>query len=260
MILKQERGKIIIKINENQREEPFIKQKIGEFIDKGIKEIIQNNQVILDLGDIGLNEDEFKRLIRIFEGFSIPINLVRSTNPIVKMISFHLGIPVDAPSIINTNNKLVPRGMPIGQDEKENKDTKVGFQNEVQRNYQSNKSFLEKDHDVLVHRKNLRSGSILESDKTVVLIGNVNPGAEIRSGRNIIILGKLMGTAHAGYPNNTNSLIFCLKLKNPLIKIADMVAEFNEQEIKKQIKLKEISNILFYADNNSIKMELIKDQ
>jgi septum site-determining protein MinC len=250
MILKQEKEKIIIKINENQKEENIIKQKLEELIKKGLKDIIPNNKVILDLGDIGLNEYEFKKLIELMNSYSIPISSVRSTNPIVKMISLHFGIPVDAPSIINTNNKLIPRGIPI--EDKNNPNI-----NKATKNEEDNTNIT--NQDILIYKKNLRSGSILESEKTIILIGNVNPGAEVRSSNNIIILGKLMGTAHAGYPNNNKSIIFCLKLKNPLIKIANMVGEFNEQEIKKQIKSNEISNIIFYPDGNSIKMEIIKD-
>ncbi|MCS6954740.1 MAG: septum site-determining protein MinC [Candidatus Calescibacterium sp.] len=245
MILKQEKGKIIIKIEKIEEQE--IKSKLQELIIKGLKEIANKNQVILDLGDMGLNESEFKTLINTFHSLSIPIDLIRNTNPITKMISINYGIPIDAPSVINTHNKLNPRTIPTN-----NKKIETSFLNEP------SKSTL--NQDILIHRKNIRSGSLLESGKTILLIGNVNPGAEIRSSQNIIVLGKLMGTAHAGYPNNNNSIIFTLKLKNPLIKIANMVAEFDENEIKKQIKSQEISNILFYHDNNLIRMEIIKEQ
>ncbi|MCX7759208.1 MAG: septum site-determining protein MinC [bacterium] len=252
MILKQEKGKIIIKIEKIEEQE--IKSKLQELIIKGLKEIANKNQVILDLGDMGLNESEFKTLINTFDSLSIPIDLIRNTNPITKMISINYGIPIDAPSVINTHNKLNPRTIPTN-----NKNNTSNNNKKIETSFlEPSKSTL--NQDILIHRKNIRSGSLLESGKTILLIGNVNPGAEIRSSQNIIVLGKLMGTAHAGYPNNNNSIIFTLKLKNPLIKIANMVAEFDENEIKKQIKSKEISNILFYHDNNLIRMEIIKEQ
>lgn len=257
MILKQEKGKLIIKIDKLEQNE--IIKKLEEFTVKGLKEIAEKNQVILDLGDLGLNEDDFKNLIKIFYNFSIPIDSIRNTNPITKMISINYGIPVDAPSIINTQNKLNPRANPL-QDEtpkivnKTNKNQSSSTQKDVFINLN------QEINGILVYRKNVRSGSVLESEKSILLIGNVNPGAEIKSLNSIIILGKLMGTAHAGYPNNPNAIIFTLKLKNPLIKIADMVAELDEESIKKQVKSKEISNILFYLDNNSIRMEIIKEQ
>lgn len=245
MKLKQEKNKTIIKIeNINENE---IKTKLKEFIDKGLKEIIENNQVILDLGDLGLNEKEFKNLLEIFYSMSIPIDLIRNTNPITKMIAVSYGIPIDAPSVINTSNKLEPRPIPIENTNSIN----------ITKNLSSEKK---ENQDIYIYKKNVRSGSLVENDKTIILVGNVNPGGEVRSSKNIIILGKLMGTAHAGYPDNTNAVIFALKLKNPLIKIANMVAEFNEEEIKKQLNNKEISNILFYVDDNSIRIEIIKEQ
>lgn len=256
MILKQEKGKLIIKIDKLEQNE--IIKKLEEFTVKGLKEIAEKNQVILDLGDLGLNEDDFKNLIKIFYNFSIPIDSIRNTNPITKMISINYGIPVDAPSIINTQNKLNPRANPIKDEipkinnDKTNKSQNLSAPLLPNLNQETN--------GILIYRKNVRSGSVLESEKTILLIGNVNPGAEIKSSNSIIILGKLMGTAHAGYPNNPNAIIFTLKLKNPLIKIADMVAEFDEESIKKQVKSREISNILFYSDNNSIRMEIIKEQ
>lgn len=249
MILKQEKGKIIIKIDKIEENE--IRNKLQEYINKGLKEIVENNQVILDLGDLGLNESEFKSILKIFDSFSLPIDIIRNTNPITKMISINYGIPVDAPSVINTQNKLIPQTT-VNND----KNSSIGSDNKLGNRIVENTL----NQDILIYRRNIRSGSLLESEKTILVVGNVNPGAEVRSARNIIVLGKLMGTAHAGYPNNNSSIIFTLKLKNPLIKIANMVAEFDENEIKKQLQLKEISNILFYQDNNSIRMEIIKEQ
>lgn len=256
MILKQEKNKIIIKIQNYDENE--IKLKLKEFVDKGLRETIANNKLTLDLGDLGLNEYEFKKILEIFDSMFVNIDTIKSTNPITKMISVSYGLPVEASSIINTQNKLEPRAIPIGNLPITQPD------NNLTKNLPNNTTLnpeINSKQDTYIYKKNIRSGSVLESDKTIILIGNVNPGAEIRSSKNIIVLGKLMGTAHAGYPNNPNALIFCLKPKNPLIKIANIVAEFNEDEIKKQIKNKEISNILFYIDDdNSIKMEIIKEE
>ncbi|MEN3014965.1 MAG: septum site-determining protein MinC [bacterium] len=258
--LKHEKGKIIIKI-EQLEEISRLKQKLQEYVDKGLKDIVENNLVILDLGDIGLNETDFKNLIQMFNSYDIPIDMIRNTNPITKMLALSYSIPIDAPSIINTQNKLTPRTQippnpTCTQPQNKPQTTYPTFTNLTEKNNNQDS----KDNDIVIFRKNVRGGSVLESQKSILLIGNVNPGAEIRSSKNIIILGKLMGTAHAGYPNNPSCFIFTLKLKNPLIKIANMIAEFDESEIKKRIKTTEISNILFYPENNSIRMEIIKDQ
>ena len=50
---------------------------------------------------------------------------------------------------------------------------------------------------ILVHRT-LRSGQALHHAGHVTLIGDVNPGAEIIAGGDIVVWGKLRGIAHAG--------------------------------------------------------------
>ena len=48
------------------------------------------------------------------------------------------------------------------------------------------------------HRGSLRSGQKVESEGSIVIIGDVNSGAEVIASDNIIILGALRGLAHAG--------------------------------------------------------------
>ncbi|MGC8733624.1 MAG: septum site-determining protein MinC [bacterium] len=258
--LKQEKGKIIFKLSEINLE--LINSKLIELFNKGLKEILNDNNVILDLGDLGINESEFKNIILYFHNLGINIDTIRSSNPITKMISVTYGINIDAPSVINTNNKLTPK-------------TKIDSIHDINKNFNNNKKInnFEKifneinqandknlnivDSDVLIINKNLRSGNYIEDKRSIVVIGNINPGAEIRSNNNIIVLGKLMGIAHGGYPNNYNAFIFALNFNSSTIRIADLVGEYNEELLKN--KKKDLKNVLFKISNSSIVMELIKD-
>lgn len=256
--LKQEKGKIIFKVAEINSE--LINSKLIELFNKGLKELLSNNMVILDLGDLGLNEIEFKNLLINFYNLGINIDTIRSTNPITKMISVSYGINVDAPSVINTNNKLTPK---TKLDNVNNHTNKVNFNN-FEKNfnefYQLNDNNLKNnlnDSDILIINKNLRSGNYIEDKRSIIIIGNVNPGAEIRSSNNIIVLGKLMGIAHSGYPKNYNAFIFALNFNSSTIRIADLVGEYNEELFKN--KKKDFKNVLFRINNSSIVMEIIKD-
>ena len=55
------------------------------------------------------------------------------------------------------------------------------------------------------YKGHLRSGQVLEFETSVIVIGDVNPGASIISKGNIIILGSLRGTAYAGASGKKNS-------------------------------------------------------
>lgn len=61
-------------------------------------------------------------------------------------------------------------------------------------------------------RGTLRSGQILESDTSIVVIGDVNPGASVSAGGNIIILGSLKGTVSAGMNGDEKAFIVALDM------------------------------------------------
>ena len=48
------------------------------------------------------------------------------------------------------------------------------------------------------HKGSLRSGQRIEFEGSLVIIGDVNAGAEVIAGENIVVLGTLRGLAHAG--------------------------------------------------------------
>ncbi len=47
---------------------------------------------------------------------------------------------------------------------------------------------------------NLRSGQVLEFDTSVVILGDINAGAQVVSTGNVVILGALNGNVYAGLP------------------------------------------------------------
>ncbi len=90
---------------------------------------------------------------------------------------------------------------------------------EVKRN---NKE-TEKLPTLYIHRT-LRSGQSLSSEGNVVVIGDVNPGAEIVAKGDITVWGVLGGIAHAGSDGNTYSRIRALKLNAIQLRIGDIFA------------------------------------
>lgn len=70
----------------------------------------------------------------------------------------------------------------------------------------------------------LRSGQRVESAGTVVVLGDVNPGAEVVAGGDVIVVGKLRGLAHAGAEGNAGAAIWALELAAKQLRIAGHVA------------------------------------
>lgn len=69
----------------------------------------------------------------------------------------------------------------------------------------------------------IRSGAILDHVGHLIIFGDVNPGAEVRATGNIVVLGCLRGTAHAGIGRDTG-FILALQLEPQQLRIGRKVA------------------------------------
>lgn len=76
----------------------------------------------------------------------------------------------------------------------------------------------------VIIRHTCRSGMRVEAPVDCIILGDVNPGAEIISGRDIVVFGVLRGIAHAGAMGNRGAKIWALSIEPNQIRIADLVA------------------------------------
>ena len=82
------------------------------------------------------------------------------------------------------------------------------------------------------HRGSLRSGNKIEYEGSLVIIGDVNAGAEVIAGDNVVILGILRGVAHAGAKGNKKAIIAASEIEAPQIRIANIVKEIEDEDIQ----------------------------
>lgn len=80
------------------------------------------------------------------------------------------------------------------------------------------------------HKGAIRSGQRVEFEGSLVVIGDVNPGAEIIAGENIVILGELRGLAHAGAKGNRDAIVEAVQISATQLRIADIVKEIEKEE------------------------------
>jgi len=73
------------------------------------------------------------------------------------------------------------------------------------------------------YRGTLRSGRIISYDGNVVIIGDVNPGAEVEATGNIIVLGNVRGIVHAGASGNKNASVIALNFAPTQLRVADII-------------------------------------
>lgn len=85
----------------------------------------------------------------------------------------------------------------------------------------------------LVVRRTLRSGQTLRHPGSVVVIGDVNPGAEIVAGGDIVVWGKLRGTVHAGALGHEESVVCALDLAPTQLRIGGRITRSPDDRRRK---------------------------
>ena len=85
----------------------------------------------------------------------------------------------------------------------------------------------------LIARRTLRSGQQLRHPGGITVIGDVNPGAEVVAGGDIVVWGKLRGTVHAGAMGNETAVVCALDLAPTQLRIAQYFARSPDSRRRK---------------------------
>ncbi len=80
------------------------------------------------------------------------------------------------------------------------------------------------------HKGSLRSGQKMETEGSLVILGDVNSGAEVVASDNIVVLGALRGLAHAGAKGNKQAIVAAGLFDAVQIRIANIVKEIDREE------------------------------
>jgi septum site-determining protein MinC len=83
---------------------------------------------------------------------------------------------------------------------------------------------LRESDDTLFLRRTVRSGQAIHHPSNIVVLGDVNPGAEIVAGGDVLVWGVLRGMVHAGYPENEQALVCSLQLSPVQLRIAHLLS------------------------------------
>ena len=100
-------------------------------------------------------------------------------------------------------------------------------------------------------RNSLRSGQMEEFEGSIVVLGDVNYGAQVIAGENIVVLGNLRGLAHAGAKGNKEAIISAGAIQANQIRIANIVKECEREEFDDS----SIKTNAFLNENDEIVIE-----
>ena len=90
------------------------------------------------------------------------------------------------------------------------------------------------DLGLVVHRT-LRSGQTLRHPGSIAVIGDVNPGAEIVAGGDIVVWGRLRGVVHAGAMGDEKAVVCALDLSPTQVRIANYLSRSPDDKRKRAI-------------------------
>lgn len=153
----------------------------------------RGGRVALRTGERALSEEQLLAIGTLLEGQGVTLWAVQGAHPSTEAAARALGLEVRTdPAILSAEKPPKPT--------------------------------LPEEVPDLVVRRTLRSGQAVNHIGSVVLIGDVNPGAEIVAGGNIIVWGKLRGTAHAGAVDDDEALICALQFMPSQIRIGSFIA------------------------------------
>ena len=105
------------------------------------------------------------------------------------------------------------------------------------------------------YRGTLKKRQVLESEKSIIVLGDVEYGATVVSKGNIVVLGTIWGNVHAGAAGNKNAFIVALSMKPQSLRIADIME--NHMYIRKEEKPEAK---IAWMDGERIYIDTLKEQ
>ncbi len=82
------------------------------------------------------------------------------------------------------------------------------------------------------YKGTLKNREVIETENSIVVLGDVYPGSAVISAGNIIILGGLYGEAYAGGDGREDAYIVALEMEPERLKIGDFKYKTNAKQLK----------------------------
>lgn len=171
----------------------------------------RGGRVALQVGNRAMDQKELGRLQELLSGHGMILRTVVSRNDSTQEASDALGLRLVTPE--PDQGKRVqekPRSAPQRATSRQG----------------------EESRGILIRRM-VRSGQVVRHTGHVVIIGDVNAGATIAAGGDIVVWGGLYGIAHAGSMGDTSAIVCALEMLPLQLRIADFIARPEENSADK---------------------------
>jgi septum site-determining protein MinC len=166
------------------------------------RSFFKNSPLSLDLGWRELEPEELEALLEMVRQEEINLQGIISASQATRSLAEHSGLKV-----------IIGR---LGLSEHRGKTPGRGKKHEPAKPART-------EADTLLVKRTLRSGQQVDFPGNVVVVGDVNPGAEIRAGGDIVVMGVMRGVAFAGSSGNRNAQVIAYQLKPSQLRIGDLI-------------------------------------
>jgi septum site-determining protein MinC len=188
----------------------------------------RGGRVLLDVGTRPLVEDNLRQLRQLLEKHEMQLALVRSTAERTLQAAMEVGLSTTIEEVqeqlhIPEPPLIVPDGPPNA------------YTPSV---YAPPPEVVPNRPNHFVYRGSLRSGQVLRKSESIVIIGDVNPGAQVISGGDIMVWGRLRGIAHAGAEGNRRSVVAAIDFVPTQLRIANLTTIAPEQKKARSVGFK----------------------
>ena len=109
------------------------------------------------------------------------------------------------------------------------------------------------------YKGTLKDGQILETENSIIVLGDVYPGACIISSKDIVVLGGLYGQAYAGGNGEDGHFVVALEMSPEKLKIGDFKYKTSEKQSKWSIKPKVQPKIAYVKDGRVVMEAITKE-
>ncbi|SEW27089.1 septum site-determining protein MinC [[Clostridium] fimetarium] len=113
-------------------------------------------------------------------------------------------------------------------------------------------------HSGQFYKGTLRSGQVLESESSIIILGDVNPGGKVIAKGNVVVLGSLKGNIFAGAGGDEDAFVVAIEMDPMQIRIGSVIARCSDSTTKSKLKKSE-AKIAYVEDGNIYIEKLEKD-
>jgi septum site-determining protein MinC len=159
----------------------------------------RKSNVALDLGSRPVTEGELKEIAQMLAAQEMSVGVVRTRSERTFQAALAVGLAV---ALESSNGAPDAAAMPATAHSHERETDAKGY---------------------FVYKGYLRSGHRLRRREHIIVIGDINPGAEVISDGDVLVWGRLRGVVHAGAGGDRRALVAALDLEPTQLRIADVL-------------------------------------